>query len=338
MPVLTKTCLHCGKGFSTKDKRRKYCTHRCACLHKTKPKDIRCRVCGKERQGTHNLTIEKQRNYRCLSCAKKDYWKDRKHPDTITCMHCGEKFPYRSSGKGPCKFCSPECRLEHKTVLKICPVCDKEYRVSKSTADRYAVCSVECKTKETVYKTCKRCGQVFTAERKRPRHYCSEECRRPPHIIECAWCGKKVRRTPSDVTSSEIHFCDFACYRKYSGNGNESGLEKRVRLALEHAGIAHEKEYAVGKYVFDFYLPAAHLLLEADGDYWHSQPSAQLRDQRKTARARKVGFAVERLQESTIMNDSSNVWLETLIRQYPDLGQTGDFIPLQPMLPLEYPA
>ncbi|MBQ9478770.1 MAG: hypothetical protein IJU71_04370, partial [Selenomonadaceae bacterium] len=60
------------------------------------------------------------------------------------CEHCGKEFETASGYK---KYCSEDCRLNHETenigtVIRICPVCQKSFRVPCS-APRIA-CSDEC--------------------------------------------------------------------------------------------------------------------------------------------------------------------------------------------------
>lgn len=89
-----------------------------------------------------------------------------------------------------------------------------------------------------------------------------------------------------------------------------------MRIGLERRHVEHEREFAVRpRLVFDFYVPRFNLLIECDGDYWHSKPKVKTRDARKTAQARKLGYRVERLTESFINSDLLDSHLDSLLRQ-----------------------
>ena len=57
--------------------------------------------------------------------------------------------------------------------------------------------------------------------------------------------------------------------------------ELAVRGELDQLGIKHKAQYKFGPYTFDFYLPEFSILLEVQGEYWHSLPDNVIRDQQK---------------------------------------------------------
>ena len=74
-----------------------------------------------------------------------------------------------------------------------------------------------------------------------------------------------------------------------------------MMAALDGAAIAYEYQFGVGgKFLCDFYLPAANLIIECDGLFWHSRPSAQRRDASKDAYLRKCGYTVMRFTDRQI--------------------------------------
>lgn len=210
-----------------------------------------------------------------------------------TCPHCSKEFylvPTRAA-RGEV-YCSPACRLAATpTSEKVCAECGKTFVVHTSIADRYNVCSRECRLKKTKYTSCERCGKIFVAETRLNRHYCSEECRRPPVYLVCRTCGKEIRILPSDT---DRQFCSFSCYRRFRG---ENLLEQKARSVLDGLGIAYTQEAAIGRYSVDFLLVAPRIALEIDGTYWHSNSD---RDRRKSAYLTKHGWRVIRITESEI--------------------------------------
>lgn len=237
------------------------------------------------------------------------------------CLNCGREFYLTPSrAKRNERFCSKKCELAYKKIDKVCPVCGKTFTVNKSVADRYTVCSWKCRTAETKYVTCERCGKVFRAEKRLNRHYCSEECRRPPNYINCRNCGKKFRVMPKDT---DRQFCSFACYRKFQG---ENQLEKKIRETLNFINVEYIQEAKMGRYSVDFLIPKLRIALEIDGAYWHRNVA---RDKRKNVFLRKNGWSIIRLSENEIIN-SRNIGMlvstrlkevadSDLIRRYPTL-------------------
>ena len=123
-------------------------------------------------------------------CSQSCYDSVRVLPDKV-CEQCGKPLT-RKQIYGRRKYCSFECSTIARSsgmVTKTCPVCGNEFSISAAIADRYTVCSRDCRTASTKYVTCKRCVKVFRAEQRLNRHYCSEECRRPPKEIPCDNCG-----------------------------------------------------------------------------------------------------------------------------------------------------
>jgi very-short-patch-repair endonuclease len=206
-------------------------------------------------------------------------------------------------------------------VSKVCPVCAKTFTVSAAVADRYTVCSRECRLASTKTVICQRCGKPFTCSEKRyPRHYCSEECRRPPHYIECRVCGKTLRVSPGDT---DRQFCSFACYRRSNG---ETMLEKTIRLALTDMGVNFIQEARMGRYSVDFLLPDQRIALEVDGTYWHQDTK---RDERKNHFLQSRNWIVCRITEEEIENTEHLDRL--LVERFKRVAQI-ELVPLQPSM------
>jgi very-short-patch-repair endonuclease/endogenous inhibitor of DNA gyrase (YacG/DUF329 family) len=209
------------------------------------------------------------------------------------CPQCGREFylvPARV--KASKRYCSKACELAAAPrVDKVCPACGKSFTVLACLADRYNFCSYACRTAKTKYQTCDRCGKPFVAEKRLNRHYCSEECRRPPVSIECATCGTTFRVLPSDTNR---RFCSFSCYRRFRG---ETSLEASVRTALSAMLIDFVQEAAIGRYSVDFLLPQRRVALEVDGAYWHQDAN---RDARKDRYLTRHGWQVIRITEANI--------------------------------------
>jgi very-short-patch-repair endonuclease len=92
-------------------------------------------------------------------------------------------------------------------------------------------------------------------------------------------------------------FCSNRCYRLHE---SETPPHRRLREALQALGVTLECEHPLGRHLFDLYVPAANLLIEVDGVYWHSRPEMAARDVRKARAARAAGFLLVRVPEHEV--------------------------------------
>ena len=57
-----------------------------------------------------------------------------------------------------------------------------------------------------------------------------------------------------------------------------------------------------GKFLVDVYIPSLNLIIEADGDYWHSLDRVIKKDKAENAYLKKCGYNFLRLSEMEINN------------------------------------
>lgn len=207
------------------------------------------------------------------------------------CATCGKSIVREYQVKGDRAFCSMKCRNGGRMVTKTCPVCSKDFAVPLSNKGRYQTCSHACRTVDTVYIDCERCGKRVAQRRHNSVRYCSEACRRPPLMVECQTCGKEFRKSACDNT----RFCSVSCVRQYMG---ETQLEARVRVTLEALGVGFTQEYPFRRWSIDFAIPDRKIAIEADGDYWHTILAD--RDARRDAAMSAAGWTVVRLSEADV--------------------------------------
>lgn len=82
-------------------------------------------------------------------------------------------------------------------------------------------------------------------------------------------------------------------------------IEKIVYEYLENQKIQFEKQKLINnKFLVDAYIPKFNLIIECDGDYWHSLPNIIKKDKRKNAYLKKCGFKLIRISETSILNRS----------------------------------
>ena len=88
-----------------------------------------------------------------------------------------------------------------------------------------------------------------------------------------------------------------------------------TRLGLPYRVYAQYKQQVPGQqnpYLLDFAIPELGLDLEADGDFWHSDPESIQRDKERDYRLASMGWRIIRLREDALNNKADVV--ETIIR------------------------
>ena len=63
-------------------------------------------------------------------------------------------------------------------------------------------------------------------------------------------------------------------------NKRETSIEKKVREQLQQSGLSFKSQLCICKnrFIVDFYLPDLKLVIECNGDYWHSREERKRRD------------------------------------------------------------
>lgn len=93
-----------------------------------------------------------------------------------------------------------------------------------------------------------------------------------------------------------------SCKKQQEMNGPTS-IEKKVYDELKKRGVLFEKQKTINeRFLVDVYIPSFNLIVECDGDYWHSLKKNQMRDKAKDAYLAECGFDLLRLSEMEIKN------------------------------------
>ena len=84
---------------------------------------------------------------------------------------------------------------------------------------------------------------------------------------------------------------------------NPTLIEIAVGKALDTLGIAYEFQKIIGRCIVDYYLPEHNIVIECDGDYWHSLPKNKARDKKRDRWLIEQGYTV-RILESNIKENA----------------------------------
>lgn len=127
--------------------------------------------------------------------------------------------------------------------------------------------------------------------------------------VDCEWCGSGFKAKPSVVEKGDGRFCSRECVGAYTSSlqgGRRSSIEVAVEAELEKMGVDFVPQEKFGRFLVDFYLPSMNLVIECDGDYWHSRPEVVARDKRKNKWMERNGVNLARITESDIREDCAS--------------------------------
>lgn len=185
-----------------------------------------------------------------------------------------------------------------KRVKRNCLLCEKEFEIIPSW------------TKGKGGKFCsKKCANDHKRLIKGPNHPLDRKITKT-----CAWCGKEYRT--KRAYEKKTRFCSRQCQGSYSAHKSErkqTSIELKVKRILYRIGIDFIQEAPIGPWVCDFLIPSSRIIIEADGDYWHSIEKVRKRDNSKTAWLEKHNYTVIRLPEHRINSNLKSC--EQQIRQ-----------------------
>lgn len=248
---------------------------------------------------------------------------------TFICQYCGKQFEAWACNKP--KFCGPTCHYTAHSgahspkwtqVSVICEYCGKHFTKQNSQflQTNHHYCSRICANKANVPHQsqtkqtgrdiqCAWCGRWFYRARNSIRkiNFCCRECvhaytLRKRVTIICEHCGKKRRVAPSTFNKG-ARFCSYKCFLASSGC---TSLEKLGYQLLEIMALDFELQYRLGNFVVDAYIPIFNLVVQFDGDYWHSLPGRRETDVRHNAEMNAQGIQVVRVGEKEL-HDNYNI-------------------------------
>lgn len=300
-------CKDCGKPTPRQRTSRHYC-----------PPKKQCKQCGKPIP----KSSLKYRGNGKLYCSMRCY----RPPVTFTCQTCSKEF--RGKPHEQPKFCSRKCYEDSRQtqITHTCEICKKRFQRPNCVGREYRFCSKKCTGKGQTRKVHLRCSHCQTPIARQPalakskKTYCSKKCRSADsHLaFNCEHCGIQFLVAQYQYRSrGASRFCSVHCCRMFAG---ETGIEKKVRQALDSLSITYIQEHPIqhnkknnrrGSFYFiDFFLPDRNIALEADGIYWHR--SRQDSDAKRDLFLASMGISVVRLTDKEIQSTHS---LVDLIKQ-----------------------
>lgn len=215
-----------------------------------------------------------------------------------------------------------------------CEHCGAGFRVPPSRIQRF--CSVECYNAGTgrvrVGRECEQCGLLFTAKPHRAdQRFCSHVCMyayrsahgfddgaqvsgpensrwKPRVALFCNWCREPY--TVPRYRHKRSRFCSQQCQGSFLARRLQksvSGAERRFVAFLRSHGLHVETQVQFGHFTLDAWFPGTRIVVEFDGDYWHSIPRVIAKDARKDAALFCAGYSVVRVLQSEFDADPDAV-------------------------------
>lgn len=137
---------------------------------------------------------------------------------------------------------------------------------------------------------------------------------------KCKDCGKEIyygrkRCIKCFVKSPERIKSGIASVLKQSRSNMPTSIEKKVYDELKMRGLLFEMQKIIdNKYIIDAYIPNLNLIIEADGDYWHSFEHIKKKDKNRDIYLKSKGFDILRLTEKEINNGNFKMKLQEVLQ------------------------
>lgn len=102
------------------------------------------------------------------------------------------------------------------------------------------------------------------------------------------------------------------------GKGGRTSIEIKMADELDKRHVEFIEQYNIDdRYVVDFFLPRHNIIIECDGEYWHTLPEVVSRDKRKNAYINSRGYSLYRFWESEI-NESVEACVDIVVAEIND--------------------
>lgn len=191
----------------------------------------------------------------------------RKWVDAV-CVECSQPFVTGIRG-AHCKRC-PECASHYRDKIEVeCQVCHKKFLVIKS--------KVKIGAGKYCSRTCKHIGITKLVQR------------------ECLSCHEPFLVSPVYLERDGGKYCSVDCYKR-SKAILPSSLEIILYQSLDNLGVPYSTQKQFGRYAADAFIEP-NLVLEADGNYWHTTEDAIEKDKRRDKWFADNGYIVMRFTE-----------------------------------------
>lgn len=277
-----------------------------------------CALCGKEfphnKNGNFTSHLKKEHGLTLNKYLIENHYSN----EELQCKSCKEMVDLRRGI--PNEYCSNCFRSANtKTGTKTCIVCGKEFKYNNSAQSKNQTCS-------------KRCGYRIVS--KKVKEFNKNLTKDEKKLIKSKMSKTKIRnnttnngRIPwnkgktgiySQETLDKIRasaLCQFE-----NQEFRKTNCELAMESILKELDIKYKYSHVVNDRQFDYLILDTNILIECDGDFWHTnlstgkyknltyiQEQNQINDIYKTALAQEAGYYLFRFWEYEIINHRENV-------------------------------
>jgi very-short-patch-repair endonuclease len=140
---------------------------------------------------------------------------------------------------------------------------------------------------------CKNCSKIeFVVTRYLKNTYCRS----------CAYLLTRRKMTIETIQKIRLKRIE------QKNTNRDTSIELKVKEQLINNNIEFEQQFNLGnKFQCDFFIPKFNLIIECDGDYWHSRLDMKNRDKSKDGYAKACGYKLIRIKEHEINRDDFDI-------------------------------
>lgn len=119
----------------------------------------------------------------------------------------------------------------------------------------------------------------------------------------CQHCGERMMVKAS--VFDRKRFCSRSCHglHRQANLDTPTDIERMLAMELARLGVRFQMHVSIGRYVVDFLVTDQRVVVEADGDYWHSLAQNRERDQDKNDDLVADGYQLHRFKGTEIRED-----------------------------------
>lgn len=207
----------------------------------------------------------------------------KKYMLKVNCEYCGEEIekPVSVYLKNKYLYCSLDCYWNHKAEITPHGTNNNFYKRITTTCTN---CSKHIEIIPYDYNKTNKFGDNH--------NFCSKQCYweyRSKYYVGEKSSIADIEYTPERREKmKEIAFENSRSSKRF-----DSCIQLVTNNILDKNNIAYKREFIVGYYAVDNYLPDYHLFIEVMGDYWHSSPLKYNEDK----------YKINAIQRKTLQHD-----------------------------------
>jgi len=266
-----------------------------------KRKEFTCEVCGIISSSTASNYYKQRKKYgisRCKECAKKasvntiktkyQNIKTNKSEIIVECPICKQKrtISYRQyKSNSICRSCS--IKQSHKENKYLLSYNDRINNEEFKKSVKNGILKVD---KETLFRNAKNGAKYWKDNIKKSLVLKNRNTEEYRNKLKKVWDNEEYRNKMSEIFSnkaielwkSNTYRNKMAIVRSNQLRNKRSTQHQHLCDILDDLNINYETEYVIGPWSFDCLINDRNILIEIQGDYWHSLPKSIRLDKSKS--------------------------------------------------------